>query len=40
MIDEAWALGANAVVGVRMETSTITQAASEVLFYGTAVRLA
>ena len=40
MIDEAWALGANAVVGVRMETSTITQAASEVLFYGTAARLA
>jgi uncharacterized protein YbjQ (UPF0145 family) len=39
MVDEAWALGANAVVGVRMETSTIAQAASEVLFYGTAVRL-
>ncbi len=39
MIDEAFQLGAHAVVGVRMETSTIQQAASEVVFYGTAVRL-
>lgn len=39
MIEEAASLGAHAVVGVRMETSTIQQAASEVVFYGTAVRL-
>lgn len=39
MIAEARALGADAVVAARVETSTITQAASEVLFYGTAVRL-
>lgn len=39
MIAEAEALGADAVVAVRMETSTITQAASEVIAYGTAVRL-
>lgn len=40
MVAEAVALGADAVVGVRMETSTITQAASEVIAYGTAVKLA
>ncbi|WP_237072834.1 YbjQ family protein [Pseudaestuariivita rosea] len=39
MLDEAMALGANAVIAARMETSTIQQGASEVLFYGTAVRL-
>ena len=39
MIDEAFKLGAHAVVATRMETSTIQQAASEVVFYGTAVRL-
>ncbi len=39
MIDEAFKLGAHAIVAVRMETSTIQQAASEVVFYGTAVRL-
>ena len=39
MTAEARALGADAVVAVRLETSTITQAASEVLAYGTAVRL-
>jgi uncharacterized protein YbjQ (UPF0145 family) len=39
MRDEAFKLGADAVVGVRMETSTIAQMASEVVFYGTAVRL-
>lgn len=39
MIDEAASLGADAIVAVRMETSTIQQAASEVVFYGTAVRL-
>ncbi len=39
MIAEAAGLGADAIVAVRMETSTIQQAASEVVFYGTAVRL-
>jgi len=38
-VTEAASLGADAVVGTRMETSTIMQAASEVVFYGTAVRL-
>ena len=38
MLDEAFLLGADAVVAVRMQTSTIQQAASEVVFYGTAVR--
>lgn len=38
MIDEARALGADAVVTTRFESSTITQAASEVLAYGTAVK--
>jgi uncharacterized protein YbjQ (UPF0145 family) len=39
MIAEARLLGADAVVGLRLETSTIQQAASEVLAYGTAVKL-
>ena len=39
MSDEAWQLGADAVVATRMQTSTIQQGASEVLVYGTAVRL-
>lgn len=39
MIDDAFHNGADAIVAVRMETSTIQQAASEVVFYGTAVRL-
>ncbi len=40
MLSEARLMGADAVVGMRLETSTITQAASEVVAYGTAVRLA
>lgn len=40
MMAEARKLGADAVVSVRMETSTIQQGASEVMCYGTAVRLA
>lgn len=40
MLDEARTLGADAVLATRMETSTIQQAASEVVVYGTAVRLA
>ncbi|MEM1389279.1 MAG: YbjQ family protein [Pseudomonadota bacterium] len=40
MVDEAYKLGADAVVCCRMQTSQIQQGASEVLVYGTAVRLA
>ncbi|MDF0602372.1 YbjQ family protein [Psychromarinibacter sp. C21-152] len=40
MIDEAYQLGADAVVATRVQTSMIQQGASEVLVYGTAVRLA
>lgn len=40
MLNEAKALGANAVVAVRLETSAITRGASELVAYGTAVRLA
>jgi uncharacterized protein YbjQ (UPF0145 family) len=36
---DAVAMGADAVVNVRMETSGVTQGASEVIAYGTAVRL-
>jgi len=39
MIAEAAALGADAIVATRMQTSTIQQGASEVMVYGTAVRL-
>lgn len=39
MIAEAEALGADAVVNVRFVTSQITQGASELLAYGTAVKL-
>lgn len=39
MVDAARELGADAVLATRMETSTIQQGASEVVFYGTAVRL-
>lgn len=39
MIQEAEALGANAVVNVRFSTSTITQGAAELMVYGTAVVL-
>lgn len=39
MKDEARSRGADAVIGFRMETSTIMGGASEILAYGTAVRL-
>jgi len=39
MIDDAKQLGADAVVNVRFSTSTIMQGASEILAYGTAVKL-
>ena len=35
----ARALGANAIVAVRFSTSSVTQGASEILCYGTAVRV-
>ena len=37
MIDEAKALGANAIVSVRFTTSMIMESAAEILAYGTAV---
>lgn len=37
MLEQARALGANAVVNVRFSTSSITQGASELFAYGTAV---
>lgn len=37
MVEEAEALGANAIVNVRFTTSMIMQSASEILAYGTAV---
>lgn len=38
MAQQAQQLGANAVINVRFGTSTITQGASELLAYGTAVK--
>lgn len=38
MIEDAKRLGADAVVGMRFQTSAIAQSASEVLAYGTAVK--
>ncbi len=38
MIAEARSLGADAIIAARLETSTIAQAASEILAYGTAVK--
>ena len=37
MIEEAQALGADAVVGVRFQTSMVMKGAAEMLCYGTAV---
>ncbi len=39
MIEEAQALGADAVVGLRFQTSTVMSGAAEMLCYGTAVKL-
>ena len=39
MVADAEKLGANAVVNVRIATSMIMQGASEILAYGTAVRI-
>jgi uncharacterized protein YbjQ (UPF0145 family) len=40
MVDDAEAMGADAIVNVRLESSEIANGGSEVLAYGTAVRLA
>lgn len=39
MIDEGKKLGADAIICIRFETSNVMQAASEILAYGTAVKL-
>ena len=39
MVEEAQARGADAVVALRLQTAMVTQGASEVVAYGTAVRL-
>lgn len=39
MIEDAAALGATAIVGVRFSTSSVMQSAAEILVYGTAVRV-
>ena len=39
MLEEAESLGANAVVGVRFQTSMVMQGAAEMLCYGTAVHI-
>tara|TARA_B100000614_G_C14377493_1_gene424108 strand:+ start:28 stop:366 length:339 start_codon:yes stop_codon:yes gene_type:complete len=38
MVEQALALGANAVVNVRFSTSAVAQGAAELYVYGTAVR--
>ena len=37
MVEEAQALGANAIVGVKFSTSEVMDSAAEILVYGTAV---
>lgn len=39
MVEQAEAMGANAVVNVRFSTSTIAAGASEIFAYGTAVKV-
>ena len=39
MVKDAEKLGADAIVGMRLATATIMQGASEILAYGTAVKL-
>jgi uncharacterized protein YbjQ (UPF0145 family) len=39
MLEQAAALGADAVVGLRLTTSTVMQGAAEMLAYGTAVKI-
>ncbi|MCP4412752.1 MAG: YbjQ family protein, partial [Gammaproteobacteria bacterium] len=39
MTKQAEELGANAIINVRMATSSVAQGAAEILAYGTAVRV-
>jgi len=39
MVDEAEGLGANAIIGFRLQSSAVMQGASEIIAYGTAVKL-
>jgi uncharacterized protein YbjQ (UPF0145 family) len=39
MLKEADALGADAIIGFKIQTSAVTQGASEIIAYGTAVKL-
>ena len=39
MVEKAEAMGANAVIGMKIGTSAIMQGASEVIAYGTAVKI-
>lgn len=39
MVDDARRLGADAVLGIRFTTSAVMQGSSEILAYGTAVKL-
>ena len=39
MIEQAEALGANAVINVRFSTSSVTQGAAELFVYGTALEI-
>ena len=39
MIEDAKSKGANAIVCFRLQTSTITQGASEILAYGTGIKI-
>ena len=39
MIEDAKSKGANAIIAFRFQTSTITKGASEVMAYGTAVKI-
>ncbi len=39
MVDEAEALGADAIVGVRYGSSAVMQGAAEIVAYGTAVKI-
>ena len=40
MVDQAEQMGANAIIGVRYDASDVAKGATEVLCYGTAVRIA
>lgn len=39
MMEEASNLGANAIIAMRLETCSVMQGASEIIAYGTAVRV-